>query len=219
MRLVLLSDTHCQLSKIEVPEGDLLIHAGDATYRGTVQEISKFNEDLGKIKDKFKHGILFTPGNHDWGYEKDSNLFKSITTNAKVLIHESIEIEGIRFFLSPYQPAFCNWAYNVPRGEALAEKWSQIPDNTNVLVTHGPPMGILDPVERFNGQKCEWETEHVGCEDLYNKIQQLGQLKLHVFGHIHLGYGMLKVGRLTYANASVCTEEYKPINKPIVVEL
>ncbi len=221
MKIVLLSDTHCRLRKIEVPNGDILIHSGDLTFKGDCEEISQELRELGRIAKNFKYGCIFIAGNHDWLGERAPGLMKqmAIEEGLTYLDHSSIQIEELNIFGSPYQPAFCNWAFNLPRGEALAEKWAQIPDNIDILITHGPPMGVLDPVERYNGQKCEFEIEHVGCSDLYNRVQQLKQLKLHVFGHIHAGYGQLKIGDLTYVNASICTEQYKPINKPIIIEL
>lgn len=221
MKLVLISDTHCRLRKVEIGEGDLLLHAGDLTFRGDHQEFWQELRELGRISKNFKHGCVFIAGNHDWMGERDPGLLKQMAVDEGLtyLDHSSIQIEGLNIFGSPYTPEFCNWAFNVPRGEALAQKWAQIPDNTDILITHGPPMGILDPVERFNNHTAEYEIEHVGCSDLYNRIQQLKQLKLHLFGHIHLGHGMLKVGDIAYVNASVCTEQYKPINAPITIEL
>jgi Icc-related predicted phosphoesterase len=221
MKIVLISDTHCRLRKVEVPEGDLLLHAGDLTFRGDHEEIWQELRELGRIAKNFKHGCVFIAGNHDWLGERDPSLMKQMAIDEGLIYldHSSIQIEGLNIFGSAYTPFFCNWAFNVYRGEALAEKWAQIPDNTDILITHGPPMGILDPVERFNKRTGEVDIEHVGCEDLYSRIQQLKQLKLHVFGHIHLGYGQLKIGDITYVNASVCTESYKPINSPIVIEL
>ena len=220
MRMVLISDTHCQLDKIEIPDGDILIHSGDITYRGDIKETSQELFELSKYRAKFKH-IILVEGNHDWLGQRQSLIMAQLCEdNGITLLRDSgIAIEGLNFWGSPWQPEFCNWAWNLPRGEALVEKWSQIPDNTNILVTHCPPMGILDNVRRFNGQVCEYEIEHVGCVGLYNRIQQLKQLKLHVFGHIHSGYGKLKVGDLTHVNASICTESYKPSNLPMTIEL
>lgn len=221
MKTVLISDTHCRLRKVEVPPGDLLLHSGDLTFKGDIQEISQELRELGRIAKNFKHGCILIPGNHDWLFERNWDLAKQMCDDEGItVLHQSgIQIEGLNLWGSAFTPFFCNWAFNVPRGEALAEKWAQIPDNTDVLITHGPPMGILDPVERFNKRTGEVEIEHVGCEDLYNRIQQLKQLRLHVFGHLHLGYGQLKVGDLTYVNASICTEQYKPINAPISIVL
>ena len=222
MRLVLLSDTHCQLSRITIPDGDLLLLAGDLTYSGNHQEIWQELRDLGRIAKNFKHGCVFIAGNHDRIAERESGLMKQMALDEGLtyLDHSSIQIEGFNIFGSAYTPEFGhNWAFNVPRGAALAQKWAQIPDDTNLLITHGPPMSILDPVQRFNKKTGEVEIEHVGCQDLYNRIQELKQLKLHVFGHIHQGYCQVKIGDVTYVNASVCTEEYRPSNLPITIEL
>ncbi len=94
----------------------------------------------------------------------------------------------------------------------MKQKWALIPDNTDVLITHGPPKDILDLVPRPAGF-------HAGCQDLYNRIQQLPNLKLHVFGHLHMNHAIVKLGNTFFVNASVCTESYEPINKPIVVRL
>jgi len=221
MKIVLLSDTHCKLARIDIPDGDLLLHAGDLTFKGNIQEISQELRELGRIAKKFKHGCAFICGNHDWLGERNPSLMKQMAVDEGLdyLDHSSTEIGGLNIFGSAYTPFFYNWAFNLPRGEALANKWAEIPANTDILITHGPPMGVLDPVERYNGQKCEFEIERVGCADLHNRIQQLKQLKLHVFGHIHSGYGTVKIGDVTYVNASICTEQYKPFNKPIVIEL
>ena len=220
MRLVLLSDTHCRLRKVSVPEGDLLLHSGDLTFKGDHQEIYQELRELGRTAKDFKHGCVFVCGNHDWMGERNPGLMKQMALDEGLtyLDHSSIEIGGFKIFGSAYTPEFCNWAFNVDRAE-LAQKWVQIPDETNLLITHGPPMGILDSVQRFNKKTGEIEIEHVGCQDLYNRIQELKQLRLHLFGHIHSGYGQVKIGDITYVNASVCTEEYRPSNLPITIEL
>lgn len=209
LKIVCISDTHCRLKDIQLPEGGLLIHAGDATFRGTIPEIIEFNEQLGLIKDKYKHGIIFVPGNHDWLFETNKSLAKEIMTNATVLIDESVSIEGKVIYGSPYQPEFCGWAFNLPRGEKLKWKWEQIPDKANVVITHGPPHGILDKTPR---------GEQVGCEELYKRVLEV-KPELHVFGHIHHDHGYYNFNGTTFVNASSCTERYEPTNKPIVIEL
>jgi Icc-related predicted phosphoesterase len=220
IKIVLISDTHCQLDNVEIPEGDLLIHSGDLTYRGNVQEMTKELNLLGKRGKDFKK-IIYICGNHDWLGERNPTLTKEICEAEGItyLDHTSATFEGMNIFGSAYTPEFFSWAFNVQRGKALANKWAQIPDNTDILVTHGPPMGILDPVQRFNHRTGEQEIEHVGCMDLYNRIQELEQLKLHVFGHLHDGYGQIKIRNTTFINASICTEQYKPTNKPVVIEI
>jgi len=198
------------LNKVSLPDGDLLIHSGDATSVGQIIDIVKFNQELGGIKTKYKHGIIFIPGNHDFLFERNQQLARDIMTNAKVLIDESVEIEGIKIYGSPWQPEFNNWAFNLPRGEALKQRWSTIPDDTNILVTHGPPYGILD--------KCP-DGSLVGCEELYKRVFELKQLKLHQFGHIHHAWGTKQIDNITFINASICTENYKPTNKPWIINI
>lgn len=220
MKFVCISDTHCQLDGIEIPDGDILLHAGDLTYRGTLQEISKELFELSKHRARFKH-IILSEGNHDWLGARDPSLMDRLCKDYGITLlrDSSVTIDGIKIYGSPFQPFFCNWAFNLPRGKALKIKWDSIPDDTQVLITHGPPMGILDGVERWNGKNCSYDTEHVGCDDLHNRVQELKDLKLHVFGHIHGGYGSMKVGNTTFINASICTEQYKPTNKPIIISI
>lgn len=220
MRLVAISDTHCQLSKVEIPEGDVLVHSGDLTYRGTFREINNELIALSQMGKKFNKIILIS-GNHDFLGEKDYSLMEKLCNdnNIEYLHDSSTEINGLLFYGSPFTPFFNNWAFNLPRGEALKEKWDLIPEDTDVLITHGPPYGILDGVERWNGKNCEFDIEHVGCEALQKRVFDLKQLKLHIFGHIHGGYGTFQMQGPKFVNASICTEQYKPTNVPIVIDL
>ncbi|XP_010788446.1 metallophosphoesterase domain-containing protein 1-like [Notothenia coriiceps] len=77
------------------------------------------------------------------------------------------------------QPWYYGWGFNLPRGQALLDKWNQIPDNTDILVTHCPPLGFLDWVPK--------KMQRVGCMELLNTVQRRVQPKFHVFGHIHEG--------------------------------
>ena len=106
----------------------------------------------------------------------------------------------LKIYGSPWQPEFCGWAYNLPRGQALADKWAMIPDDTDILVTHGPPAGILDG--------------DLGCLNLRRRVDELN-LKLHVFGHIHYSWGVMG----NYVNASICNDMNIPIHDPIVMEV
>jgi predicted phosphodiesterase len=154
MRIVALSDTHCRLRKITVPDGELLIHAGDLTFQGNIQEIGQELRELGRIAKRFKYGCVFICGNHDWLGERNPALMKQIAIDEGLtyLDHSSVQIAGLNIFGSAYTPEFCNWAFNVNRAE-LASYWAAIPEETNILITHGGPMGILDGVERF-----KWKT-------------------------------------------------------------
>jgi predicted phosphodiesterase len=205
VRLVLLSDTHNTQARIVVPDGDVLIHAGDSTKRGTMaqlQEVAAFLRGL-----PHRHKIIIA-GNHDFGLQEDLALGKDLFGDAYLLDSEAV-IDGVRIWGSPWQPWFYDWAFNLPRGEALREKWAMIPDGIDVLVTHGPPQGLLDRTV---------VGENVGCEDLLVELDRV-RPRLHVFGHIHEAYGTLRIGPTLYVNASNCTLDYDPENPAIVVDL
>lgn len=220
MKVVAISDTHCQLEKVIIPDGDLLIHSGDLTYRGNLPEISK---ELILLKEKGKNfkKIVLICGNHDWLGEKNPSLMRQLCEDNGIeyLDHSSIEFEGFKIFGSAYTPEFFNWAFNVPRGEELKEKWALIPDDTNILVTHGPPYGVRDWVQKFDQYTGKVGVEIVGCQDLSDRIAQLKQLKTHVFGHLHDGYGTSVINGVTYVNAATCNERYDPVNKAIELEI
>jgi Icc-related predicted phosphoesterase len=154
---------------------------------------------------------IFVAGNHDWLYETQNTFARVITAkfNIKYLQDSSTEIENLKIYGSPWQPCFFNWAFNLPRGEALAEKWRLIPENTDILITHGPPFGILD----FTPGGLS-----VGCEKLKKQVEKI-RPRLHVFGHIHFSYGKLNKFGVGFANASVCDEDYSPLNPPLIFDL
>lgn len=218
MRIVCISDTHEQEEEIELPEGDVLIHSGDITNRGSLFSLDKF---LSWMKaQSFRHNVLIA-GNHDLNFQ-NTNHAKSVQMckdyGITYLQDSSTEINGMKIYGSPWQPFFCNWAFNLSRGKEIAKKWDLIPADTNILISHGPPHGILDLIEGSpsnNGRDL-----HQGCQDLYDRIQDLKELKLHCFGHLHLNGGKTEVhNNVIYANAAICTEEYKPTNKPVVLDI
>ena len=210
MKIVCISDTHCQISKVTLPAGDVLVHSGDLTYRGSTKEVAKELYDLKQKANNFKN-IIMIAGNHDRLAETDPTMMRTLCGDNGItyLFDSSVEIDGKVFFGSPFQPEFCNWAFNVPRGPELAAIWKKIPDKVDVLLTHGPPAGILD--------LCP-DGSRVGCEDLYKRVIEV-KPELHVFGHIHHSYGMQLFNGTIFVNASICTEQYRPTNKPVVVEL
>lgn len=214
-RIVLLSDTHNCNEQISVPDGDILIHAGDATNRGEQYEVEEFLVWFSRLPHKYK---IFVAGNHDWLYETQNRFARILTAkfNIEYLQDSSTEIEGLKIYGSPWQPRFFDWAFNLNRGSELAEKWKLIPDDIDVLITHGPPNGILDAVSRGAF------VENTGCEELIKRIEEIaafGKLKIHVFGHIHCGYGEAEKFGIRFVNASNCDEDYLPTNPPIVVDL
>ena len=206
IKIVAISDTHSRHRGITVPDGDILIHAGDATMVGRIDEIAEFNRWLGALPHPVK---LFCAGNHDLLFEKAPAVARSMITNATYLQDELIEVMGLRIYASPWQPRFFDWAFNLDRGESLRRKWAMIPDSLDVLITHGPPFGILDQ---------NLEGEHCGCEELRTAVERL-RPRVQLFGHIHQSYGQMAHEGIRFVNACICDESYRPINAPIVIEL
>jgi Icc-related predicted phosphoesterase len=221
LKLVCISDTHCahEVLTDEMPDGDILICAGDITGRGEVNEILRFNEWVGRLK-KYEHTILIA-GNHDSCFE--SKFLRELMNNCLFLHDSSTTIRGVKFTGSPWTPRFGNWSFMRPRGGEIARIWNNIPEDTEVLITHGPPHGILDKIPGRKiapGEKMEKDfTIKVGCKDLRKAIKNRIKPKVNCFGHIHEGYGVLEEDGITYVNASIMNKTYDPVNKPIVVEV
>jgi Icc-related predicted phosphoesterase len=212
-KITFISDTHNKHKHLTskgmgniLGSGDILVHAGDSTSMGQKHEIDQFLKWFSNTD--FEHKI-FIAGNHDFGFEKETDIdqqFKDL--GVTYLFDNDITIDGIKFYGSPWQPEFYNWAFNLPRGEKLAAKWEKIPDDVDILITHGPAYGILDYAP-IGG--------HVGCEELYRKIVEV-KPKIHVCGHIHDSYGQKSMGGIEFLNASTLNDRYEYAHKPIVVE-
>lgn len=209
MRIVAFSDTHGRHEDVVVPDGDVLVFAGDYTGAGigsVSRELKRFNAWLGSLPHKHK---IVVAGNHDGILQRFEEAAPKLMPNAVYLQDREIVIDGVRFYGSPWTPEFMSWYFMLPRGgKEIASKWAVIPDETDVLITHGPAYSILDYIE--------WEDieDNVGCKRLYDRCCQL-KLKAHIFGHIHSGYGQ---NGISY-NVSVCNEAYEPANAPIVIDL
>lgn len=215
--IVFISDTHGFHDHVRVPPCDILIHSGD------------FTNDIGKksLRDfcvwferqPAKHKILVA-GNHDGALEKWPDLaralIKEYAPSAIYLEDSSCEIEGIKIWGSPWTPRFYDWAFNADRGEVIKKHWDLIPDDTDIVITHGPVYNILD----IAGGP---QREHTGCKDLYNAVQRI-KPKFHTCGHIHHSYGTKQVTwddgkKTTFINASICDEAYKPTRQPFQMEV
>lgn len=212
LTIVHLSDTH--LKKFpELESGNVLVHSGDALNYGSFEDLIKFREQLKAVKDNYKI-IIYVAGNHDWEFEKRPYQSKQFLLeeipNLVYLHHEAYEFEGVKFFGSPLQPAFCNWAFNVKDNLELYEKYLEIPEDTEVLITHCPPEGTLDQL--YTGGR-------VGSRALKLALPRLTKLKAHLFGHIHAARGIEYTNDIWYSNAAICDENYKPTNKANIIEL
>lgn len=218
MKILCISDTHTKHNLIpsrliDNADGtiDTIIHAGDISSGGYKGEILKFLEWYNKLP--YENKILIA-GNHDFymeeGKPEDIEAMLAEFPNITYLNDSGIEIDGIKFWGSPVQPYFYNWAFNRV-GDAICKHWDLIPLDTQVLITHGPMKGILDKTKR-NG--------FVGCPYLLEKLTNLTQMKLHVCGHIHEAYGKMENenGQI-FVNACVLNGQYYMANEPIQVEI
>lgn len=241
IRIASVSDTHTYHKSITIPKCDILIHSGDATYHGRQEEVEEFGSWFRSLPVEHKiyvpgnHDKSFEndpESAQEWlGFNRDEKAsvtkqkgVKRVSTESKAqnivqvgkcyyLHQEAININGLKIYGDGSTPSFgYGWAFNVDRGAPIAEVWQKIPDDTNVLITHGPPYGILDLTGYRGGG-------HVGCEELYRKTRGLSSLIVHQFGHIHEGAGYEKVGDTLFVNASSCTQHYNPTNKVIVVDV
>jgi len=129
---------------------------------------------------------------------------------ARYLEDEATTVCGYRVYGSPWQPEFCQWAFNLTRGPECRSAWEQIPSDTEILITHGPPLG--------HGDRC-MSKQRAGCADLLHTVQQRVRPLYHIFGHIHEGYGQTTDGHTQYINASTCDGRYRPGQAPIVFDL
>jgi Icc-related predicted phosphoesterase len=218
MIITLISDTHGKHNEItqDLPGGDLLLHAGDISSMGYQHEVQQFCKWFNNV-EKYNHKI-FIAGNHDWGFQNNVEKIMEIVNSYKTVDYiqdETISVgddeKMVNIYGSPWQPEFYNWAFNLPKnGVELAAKWDAIPDNTDILITHGPAFGVLDTVA---GKM--WDN--LGCQLLTNKIKSI-KPKIHVCGHIHSGYGYYFDGDTHFINASVLNEAYQYTNKPITID-
>lgn len=195
LKIDCISDTHTKHGKIKLPGGDILIHSGDCSSHGELREVLAF---LDWFSDQDYSHLILIAGNHDFIFEKQPSLMaEECKKRGIIYLNDSgVEIEGIKIWGSPVQPWFYDWAFNRGRGAEIKKHWDLIPNDTDILVTHGPPYMILDGVPQRGG----W-YENVGCVDLYAKILET-KVKLHVFGHIHEGAGHKYIDGRTYVNAS-----------------
>jgi hypothetical protein len=221
VKIVYVSDTHNYHGGVIIPECDLLIHGGDFSGTGLQFELENFFEWFTTQPAKSRVVIA---GNHDRSFDPEKNVtgekprwlvelledYKNAGNNY-YLENESCEIESLKIWGSPVTPSFGRefWAFNKDRGSEIAEVWKQIPDNADIVITHGPVYGILDNL--MDGQR-------VGCMDLYKRMLEVLPL-FHLSGHIHFANGVKYTEEITYINGAICDESYNPINKPWIITI
>jgi Icc-related predicted phosphoesterase len=191
MRIVAVSDTHTFQQHLgRIPDGDVFIHAGDLVRAGTLAELQPVAEWIRSLPHLTK---IVVAGNHDWCFARDLTAALSILGQGIVYLQDSgAAIQGLRFWGSPWQPEFNEWAFNLPRGTALKERWDLIPAGTDILITHGPPLGFGDSSPY---------AERGGDADLLEAVRRV-RPTLHLFGHIHQDGGFWREEDTALANVT-----------------
>jgi hypothetical protein len=197
VRIVAVADTHLFHRELDVPDGDVLVHAGDLCRGGDLDELRETAEWLAGLPHRHK---VIVAGNHDWAFVHEPAAARSAIAGMIYLQDSEAVIEGLRFYGSPWQPAFHDWAFNLPRGAPLAQVWAKIPSGLDVLITHSPAQGLGDrtPV-----------AGRTGCADLRARIA-LARPRLHLFGHIHQDGGLWHVDGCVHANVTTWECERAP---------
>lgn len=222
MKIWMISDTHGLHKQLQVPKGiDIVIHGGDSTnYYHLIDNQVEFHDFKNWFMNlPIKNKILIA-GNHDAWATKLYNVEDLKSQDIIYLEHEVAVVEGLTIFGSPYTPTFGNWYFNKDRGK-IARYWEILGTNIDILVTHGPPKGILDLTENR-----DYSLEQCGDSALYKKIMEI-KPKFHIFGHIHdfkgcRNAGMLKRDGITFINAAVVEDgrfERGPINNGHIIEI
>lgn len=230
MKIACVSDIHGKFGR-QWPKADVLVIAGDifGNYSGNQErdafiQLQNFYEDfcplLSSLKKQLYKDIVVVAGNHDriFAYHQKACEDQLRRIGAHYLQDASAEIQGLKFYGSPWTPWFfgAHWVFNLSdkRSEEHAqETWNKIPDDTDVLITHGPPYGILDECPDFY-----LNNRSVGCSTLLDKVLEV-KPRLHVFGHIHEGYGQMDTDNTIFVNAAVHDGDFKPTNPIRVVEI
>jgi predicted phosphodiesterase len=204
MRIIALADTHgFHTDWPTVPVGDLLIHAGDLCRGGRLDELQNAASWLHSLPHRHK---IVVAGNHDGCFQRDPEASRALLGPGIVYLEDSgTTVDGLRIWGSPWQPAFNDWAFNLPRGAPLAEKWSLIPEGIDLLITHGPPAGIGD---------SSGSDERAGCADLLAAVLRI-RPALHVFGHIHQDGGFWSHEGIGFANVTT----WECLRRPSVFDL
>ena len=224
MKCTVISDTHCKHRELKLRGGDILFHCGDYSFLGQIDETLEFMSWLSSQPYTYK---VFIAGNHDWGFEPLTEgleedhtfyfrgkylIFRGLNEQYKdraeklglIYLHnESVIIEGFKIYGTPYQAMIDKhniWAFNYYDDDLYS--WDHVPENTDVLLTHSPPYGILDS-----------SAHRFGSKGLAKRVSEVKPL-VHCFGHIHEGYGRLKKDGTVYINAATLDKEYRTTNEP-----
>jgi Icc-related predicted phosphoesterase len=216
MRIACVSDLHGYFP--EIPDCDVLVLAGDYCPHtdGAVLWLNKrFAPWIENVSKRCR--IVGIAGNHDFPFETDADKINPMEWT--YLQDSGCQIDGVKFWGTPYTPRFFDWAFNADE-PFLTETWAKIPDDTDVLITHGPPLGF--------GDFSDFGKEHCGSKSLLHRVMDI-KPRLHVYGHIHPGFGRWEVNHedmeddgywaTTFANCSYVNNKYMPTNAPQIFDI
>ena len=207
MKLICISDTHGRHREVELSSADMIIHAGDMSKNGTKDQIQEFIDWFSSLDYQYK---ILVAGNHDFFFEQATSkeIKKMIPEGVIYLCDSGVDIEGLKLWGSPVQPWFHNWAFN-RSAKRICEHWNEIPNDTDILITHVPPQHILDK----NGRE-----ELCGCPHLTPRVKEI-KPRYHIFGHIHESYGHCEKDGVSYINCSNLNYLYEYANEPILIDI
>ncbi|MBN8468857.1 metallophosphatase domain-containing protein [Corallococcus exiguus] len=198
MRIVAVADTHLFHRELVMPPGDIFVHAGDMCRAGDLEELARAASWIRSLP--YRHKVIVA-GNHDCSFADSPAEARALLGEDILYLQDSeATVAGLRFWGSPWQPAYNDWAFNLPRGTALASKWAAIPEGLDVLITHGPPAGFGD------GSSVGGRS---GCADLRARVLAV-RPRLHLFGHIHEDGGLWREGDTCFANVTTWECERAP---------
>lgn len=208
--ICVISDTHSKHNQIKyLPDADVIIHCGDITTMGYEHEIRNFFNWYSNLY-QYEYKICIA-GNHDWLFESNRMIVKELLPDNIIYLEDSeIIINDLKFYGTPVSKMFFYWAFNRHENK-LKQHWSNIPDDTDILITHELPFGILDYSKKIN--------ENIGSKSLYKQVSKKIKPLVHTFGHNHNGHGILFENNITYINASILNDNYTIQNKPILFEI
>lgn len=211
MKITCISDTHGYHNNVKIDPTEVLLFAGDAMTSGYgLNQLTSFLDWFQMQPAAYR---IMIAGNHCRWIENNPEEFRELLKKYPDIIYledESVTINGYKIYGTPHSKIFYNWAFNRTEDE-LDSLFSNIPEDTDILLSHAPQFGVLDNLV---------DGENVGERTLKEKLKKLYKLKLHVFGHIHNAFGMVKPhGRHISVNASQVDERYDCVNFPIIVNI
>lgn len=226
-RIVFISDTHEQHHVVPVPACDVLVHCGDATGVGRVDRLEAFSAWARRLKrEGTAKEVIFVAGNHDVMLDsthpvvardeagrRRHRLAREAIKGYVYLQDSEAVVAGLRFWGSPWTPRFLDWGFQLDSEAHEREIFSAVPHDIDVLITHGPPAGVLDLCP--DGRRVGSATLLEVVKSRRPRVHAFG----HAFGHIHHSYGVEEIDGIRFVNGSICTEEYLPLNEPVIVDL